>query len=154
METGGVTLAQILDNILKTMAKKQNLRWSGEDILVFLDINRNFEALWDTANENYIKRNAREHGMSKLLQEVTAAGLHVNDGEESLKRKIKNLKDCYRNELNKINRSTKSGAGTDDIYAPKLVWFSKADSFLRNVMAGRESSSNLVSASRSTSVIT
>ena len=44
METGNVTLAQILDNILKTMAKKQNLRWSGEDILVFLDIYRNFEA--------------------------------------------------------------------------------------------------------------
>ena len=89
MEIGGVTLAQILDNILKTMAKKQNLRWSGEDILVFLDIYRNFEALWDTANENYMKRNAREHGMSKLLQEVAAAGLHVKDGEESLKRKIK-----------------------------------------------------------------
>ena len=60
----------------------------------------------------------------------------MNDGEESPKRKIENLKDCYRNELNKINRSKKSGAGTDDIYTPKLVWFSKADSFLRNVMAG------------------
>ena len=32
--------------------------------------------------------------MSKLLQEVAAAGLHVDDDEESLKRKIKNLKDC------------------------------------------------------------
>ena len=58
-----------------------------------MDIYRNFEVLWDTANENYMKRNAREHGMSKLLQEVAAAGLHVNDGEESLKKnqKLKRL---------------------------------------------------------------
>ena len=49
--------------------------------------------------------------MNKLLQEVAAAGLHVDNDEDSLKRKIKNLKDCYRNELNKIKRSKKSGAG-------------------------------------------
>ena len=34
--------------------------------------------------------------MNKLLQEVAAAGEHVDDDEESLKRKIKNLKDCFR----------------------------------------------------------
>ena len=38
------------------MAKRQNLRWSGEDILTFLDIYSNFETLWDTANENYMKK--------------------------------------------------------------------------------------------------
>ena len=125
METGGVTLTQILDNILKTMAKKQNLRWSGEDILVFLDIYRNFEALWDTPNETYMKRNALEHGMSKLLQEVAAADLHVNDGEESLKRKIKNLKDCYRNELNKINRSKKAGQAQTTFILPNWCGFQR-----------------------------
>ena len=55
---------------------------------------------------------------------------------------------------NKIKRSKKSGAGADDIYTPKLVWFSKADLFMRNVMAGRESSSNFVCASRPTGEIT
>ena len=85
-----------------------------------------------------MKKNAREHSMNKLLQEVAPAGLDVNDDEDSLKRKIKNSKDCYRNELSKIKRSKKSGAGTDDIYTPKLVWFMKADLFIRNVKAGRE----------------
>ena len=43
--------------------KRQNLTWSGEDILTFLDVHRNFETLRDrpTANENYMKKNAREH---------------------------------------------------------------------------------------------
>ena len=38
------------------MAERQNLRWSGEDILTFLDMHRNFNTLWDTANENYMKK--------------------------------------------------------------------------------------------------
>ena len=127
------------------MTKRQNLRLPGEHILTFLDIYRNFNTLWDTADENYAKKIAREYSMSKLLQEVAAAGLHVDDSEESLKRKIRNLKDCYRNELNKVKRSKKSEAGADDIYTPKLVWFSKADLFMRNAKVGRESSSNVVS---------
>ena len=83
--------------------------------------------------------------MDKFLQEVYAADLHVVDDEEPLKRKVKSLNDCYRNELHKIKRSKKGGADADDIYTPKRVWFSKADAFMRNVMAGKESSSNLVS---------
>ena len=47
--------------------------------------------------------------MNILLQEVAAADLRAVDDEESLKRKIKTLKDCYRNELNKIKRSKKRG---------------------------------------------
>ena len=75
-----------------------------------MDIYRNFETLWGTTNKNYMKKNAREHSMSKLVQEVAAAGLHVDDDEESIKKeKLKNLKDCYRNELNKIKRSKKVG---------------------------------------------
>ena len=70
------------------MTKRQNLRLPGEHILTFLDIYRNFNTLWDTADENYAKKNAREYSMNKLLQEVAAAGLHVDDSEESLKRKI------------------------------------------------------------------
>ncbi|KAG0713798.1 hypothetical protein GWK47_015390 [Chionoecetes opilio] len=37
----------------------------------------------------------------------------------------------------------KRGAGTDDVYKPKLFWFEKADAFWRKVISGRESSSNL-----------
>ncbi len=47
--------------------------------------------------------------------------------------------------MNKVKKSMKSGAGTDDVYKPKLVWCEKADAIWRNVISGRESSSNLVS---------
>ena len=45
--------------------------------------------------------------MNKLLQEVAAVGLYVDDDEESLERKIKNSNDYYRNEFNKIKRCKK-----------------------------------------------
>ena len=47
----------------KDMAKWEVLKWSGEDIVKFLNICRNFEALWDTCNSVMItmKKNAREH---------------------------------------------------------------------------------------------
>lgn len=60
-----------------------------------------------------------------------------------LKKKIKVLRDSYRLELNKVKHSRKSGAGLDDVYKPKLVWFTVADSFWRNGVSGRESTSNL-----------
>lgn len=39
----------------------------------------------------------------------------------------------------------KSGAGTDSLYKPKLIWFNRANTFLNEVTSTRESSSNLVS---------
>ena len=54
-----------------------------------------------------IKKNAREHNMNKVIQELTAAGLHRPiDNKESLKKnkERKNEKDCYKNELNKIKK--------------------------------------------------
>ena len=91
-----------------------------------------------------MKNNAREHSFKCLINELVEAGFEIS-GEEHLKKKIKNLKDAYRNEINKVKKSMKSGAGTDDVYKPKLVWSEKVDAFWRNVISGRESSSNLVS---------
>ena len=36
--------------------------------------------------------------------------------------KIETLLDAYRNELNKINKSKNSSAGTEDVYKPKLLY--------------------------------
>jgi hypothetical protein len=42
---------------------------------------------------------------------------------DCVRRKIKIIKTVYSQELNKIMKSKKSGAGTNDFYKPKLVWF-------------------------------
>ena len=53
------------------------------------------------------------------------------------------MKNVYRQELRKIEKSKKSGAGADDIYQPQLAWFKRADIFLKNV-SSRTTTSNLV----------
>lgn len=117
-------------------------RWSGQEIYKFLGVYQKYEELWDTCNEKYPKKNARQISFKKLIKELTEIGYEI-PYEEYLRKKIKNIKDVYRNELNKVKKSLKSGTG--DVYEPKLRWFNKADSFLKNVKGGRESSSNLVS---------
>jgi hypothetical protein len=85
--------------------------------------------------------------MTSLRMQLTEMGFQISN-DELLKKKIKNIKDAYRHETNKVKKSMKSGAGAEDVYRPKLNWFYEADCFLRNVMTGRESSSNLVSTLR------
>ena len=53
-----------------------------------------------------MKKNARERNINKVIQELAAAGLRI-DNEKSLKKYAytqKNEKDCYKNELNKIKK--------------------------------------------------
>jgi hypothetical protein len=40
-----------------------------------------------------------------------------------LEEKIKIIKTVYSQEVNKIVTSKKRGAGTNDLYEPKLAWF-------------------------------
>ena len=48
-----VKKSNIPDVTEKDKANRQVLKWSGEDIVKLLNIYRNFEALWDTYNEDY-----------------------------------------------------------------------------------------------------
>ena len=123
-----------------------NMKWDGEDIIKVLEINRGYDVLWDPSNPLYMKKNAREYQFSKLMEELRQSNVDFDDAE-TLHKKLKSFKDVYRSERNKVIKSMKSGAGTDDIYKPKLAWYDKADAFLKKVVSSRESSSNLVSAS-------
>ena len=48
-----------------------------------------------------LKKTAKENNMNKVMQELTAAGLHI-DNEESLKKNNKNIKNCYKNKPKKF----------------------------------------------------
>lgn len=119
------------------------LKWSCDVTIKFLNIFKTYECLWDTSNENYLKRDARDSALIDLIAHMAAEGFGTIS-KDQLKQKIKSLKDSYRVELNKVKKSIKSGAGLDDIYKPKLGWFHEADTFWKRVIIGRESTSNLV----------
>lgn len=80
----------------------------------------------------------------QLMSELEENQLLGQMDKKQLTAKIKSIKDVYRTELNKIEKSKKSGCGADDVYVPKLTWFNDA-CFLSEVLATRSSQSNLVS---------
>ncbi|KAG8258299.1 hypothetical protein J6590_104021 [Homalodisca vitripennis] len=118
-----------------------SVKWSSDQIVTFLEIYRKHECLWDIRSPEYLKRDSKQQAFAKLLDELRLNGIIVT--EDVLKKKIKNLRDAYRNELNKVKKSKKSGAGASEVYKPKLVWFGAADAFWNSVLSGRQSSSSM-----------
>jgi hypothetical protein len=114
-------------------------RWTIGEIMKFLELYETYELLWNIRHHDYLNKNKRELSFEKLVLELREHGFE-NIGVELVRKKFK-----ARQELAIITKSKKTGAGTDDVYRPKLAWFEKADSFLRGVTATRTSTSTLVS---------
>lgn len=83
----------------------------------------------------------RERALGQVVEELNLDGVTIDD----LKAKIKTIRTRYASELSKVQNSLKCGAGTDDIYIPKLFWYKQADTFLRSVCVPRRSTSTQVS---------
>lgn len=119
-------------------------KWDGNQIISFLNIYENYEILWNITLKEHMNKLKRESAFEKLLKELNESGFENTD-INILKAKIKTIKTVYRQEVNKILKSKKSGSGTDDLYKPKLMWFTRADSFLRSMVMSRETTNNMVS---------
>ncbi|KAK5647973.1 hypothetical protein RI129_002865 [Pyrocoelia pectoralis] len=114
-------------------------RWSDEKTTLFLELYKNYPCLWDNTSDTYHKVHIREKAYNNFLQELNLPNLTIPD----IKAKIKTIRTRYCSELAKIRKSDRSGAGADDIYVPRLMWFKEADSFLRAVCTPKSSTSNM-----------
>jgi hypothetical protein len=74
--------------------------------------------LWNVASEKCRYRNTRDNGIKKSLQEINIERLTA----DCVRRRIKMIKTVYSQEINIYMKSKKSGAGTNNLYKPKLVW--------------------------------
>jgi hypothetical protein len=75
------------------------------------------KVLWNVESDEYRNRNARNEGIKKILEKLCVEGLTA----DCVRKKTEMMKTVYSQELNKIMESKKSGAGTNDLYKPKLV---------------------------------
>ncbi|KAJ8913067.1 hypothetical protein NQ315_006568 [Exocentrus adspersus] len=116
-----------------------NFKWRDNHIIKFLELYQSEECIWNIRREDY-KNIMREKSYEKIRSGMEIESLTIND----IKNKIKSIRTTYKVELNKILKANKSGAGTDDLYKPKLFWFAHADVFLGDVSVARESQSNLM----------
>ncbi|KAL1488113.1 hypothetical protein ABEB36_015071 [Hypothenemus hampei] len=114
-------------------------KWKDDHTSLILTLMQNRPCLWNTKVEEYKHKSKRETALKEILEELN---LSNEVTVEDLKAKIKTIRTRYSSELAKVKDTSRSGAGTQDFYVPKLFWFKQADSFLRIVCLPRKSSAS------------
>ena len=122
--------------------------WSEEHMRPFLQAFRRQDCLWNMQSAAYHDEGRRRRALRDMLIELQAAPEFQDPQlppleEAHLRAKINSTRTTYRQQLAKIKKSERSGAGADDVYRPGLQWFKEADAFMRRVCEARSSSSNL-----------
>ncbi|XP_072385273.1 uncharacterized protein [Diabrotica undecimpunctata] len=106
----------------------------------FFELYKEQECLWQIKGKTYHDRNARKQAMGILVLKFQEVNKDAN--EEYVRKKINNFRTSYKRELKLVLQSSKSGAGTDEIYKPKL-WYFPLLSFLNDQDVPRRAISNL-----------
>jgi len=83
------------------------MKWNCNNIVDFLKIYEQYPLLWNIKHKDYLNIKLKDEIFKKLYADLEIKGLVMGIDEKQLKTKIKNLKDVYRNELAKIEKSKK-----------------------------------------------
>lgn len=120
---------------------KSVLKLNKKDTIRFLDLYQKEPVLYNPTLSEY-----RDCGMRAAAAKRVAAALNIcGFGPREVMYKFKNLRCSYCQELKKITDSQRSGKSTDEVYQPRVVWFTKMNSFMRPFVQQRETRSNMVS---------
>lgn len=115
-------------------------RWSSDNNISFMKLYREQENLWNCFDKDYRNRDMRKASLEHIAKEM-----HLGNTSEVTK-KIKNLRSTYNQEVNKIEKSKKSGASADDVYKPSIKWFDIMDYIMKTInLKEKKTTSNLVS---------
>ncbi|XP_061717035.1 uncharacterized protein LOC133524893 [Cydia pomonella] len=106
----------------------------------FIEIYRSEPSLWKVKAKEYHDRDKKEAAYRRLL--VKLREVEPTSDKAAVVKKINNLRCTYNKEHKKVNASNKSGAGTEEIYEPKL-WYYPLLKFLDDQHVPRPSRSNL-----------
>lgn len=118
------------------------MKWSENTTVTFVQEYLKHECLYNAKCNTYRIKQARDAALIKICEAMNMSDF----GPKEALSKIKSIRSTYSQELKKKNESTKSGAGTDDVYVPTLKWFAMYHNVMRDkFLAPKESQSNLVS---------
>ena len=78
-------------------------KWSCEDVVKFWDVYKESEGLWNIRHFDYKNKIKRDSAMLKLKGELLNRNVAV-ESLDVLRKKIKSIKNLYRQELAKIEK--------------------------------------------------
>ncbi|XP_077119037.1 uncharacterized protein LOC143775084 [Ranitomeya variabilis] len=95
----------------------------NEFVRALIDMYRSLPCLWKIKSADYSNRNMKRAAYEKLVALHKEHKPTESVDETIVRKKIQALRTVYKKELNKVEKSKKSGAGADDVYVPKLWYF-------------------------------
>ncbi|KAG5895827.1 hypothetical protein JTB14_028531 [Gonioctena quinquepunctata] len=113
---------------------------SREWLEAFIAMYRNETCLWKIKCKDYHNRDLKRSAYNKLISNLREIDPQAD--KEAVVKKINNIKSTYKKEQKKVAGS-KSGAGTSEIYSPKL-WYYPLLAFLNEQEEPRSSRSNII----------
>ena len=114
--------------------------WTRKAVSILIEFMKTNELLWKFTCKTYHKRDLKASLINKNLHLFRDEIPEVDEGDVSAR--IKSLKDQFYRERRKLKKSSKSGAGLIDIYAPTL-WCYEQLQFLADGEITSQSHTNL-----------
>ncbi|XP_075194137.1 uncharacterized protein LOC142294950 [Anomaloglossus baeobatrachus] len=108
----------------------------------FIEVYQTQTPLWKIKSPEYSNRQLKKDAYLKMIAIYDKYHPNQKGTEDLVKRKIQAIRTVYKKELNKIEESKRSGAGTGDVYVPTL-WYFDLLNFTRDQELHRPSTSSL-----------
>lgn len=114
-----------------------NKHWPDEDMLLFINLYKSCESLWNTNSPLYTSRQVRQIAYETISKKMNMKGFGFNEANK----KVNNIRSAYAQELKRIGKSKEIGG---PLYEPRVVWFKPLDAFLRPFVTQREMNATTV----------
>nr|XP_049704725.1 uncharacterized protein LOC126056271 [Helicoverpa armigera] len=118
--------------------------YTHELLTEFIEAFRNNPCLWKIRSNEYKDKHLKLQGYLNLLEIIRKVERDATI--ENVKKKINSLRAGFRKEHKKVQDSKKTGSGTDQVYVPKLWYYSQLE-FLKDQGQGEKSTDNIDSCS-------
>ncbi|CAJ0929511.1 unnamed protein product [Ranitomeya imitator] len=107
----------------RTLFGRQMSASDQEFVRALIDMYRSLPCLWKVKSADYSNRHKKKAAYEKLVALYKRHHPTETVDENIVRKKIQALRTVHKKEMNKVKKSMKSRAGTDDVYVPKLWYY-------------------------------
>ena len=101
-----------------------SLAWEDDQLLKLLEVTRNFPPIWDIKHKEHRDKNIVDTCYLEVTEILRESVPDVNVA--AVRQKIKNVSSQVQREMKRVRDSKKSGAGSEEVYKPKLWCWDEA----------------------------
>ncbi|XP_069618525.1 uncharacterized protein [Ranitomeya imitator] len=100
-------------------------------VRALIEMYRSLPCLWKIKSKDYSNRYMKREAYEKLVAVYREYHPTETVDENIVRKKIQALRTVFKKEVNKVENSKKSGAGTEEVYVPRL-WYYDLMAFTRD----------------------